>query len=184
MDTAIQQLRFELPSDPARFNALLDQILVDIDRSLADSPHAPNIRKKSRWIITELITNGYKHSGEAAIIIRIEFHPHGVHIIKEDTGSPLKLFLSDGEVICWPVGEQHYNRVINISHDPLNVLDGHIEPEGDVRFVVREKQPTDHDATKVNEHFGLIIIASLCNSFTYRFSNDGKNIFTSIIHFD
>lgn len=184
MDTT-QQIQFKLPADPSRFNPLLEQILADIDSSLSDSPHAINIRKKSRWIITELITNGYKHSGEAEIIIRIEFYPYGVHIIKEDTGSPLTLSLSDGEVLSWPIGHEHYNRVVNISHDPLNILNAHIEPDGDVCFIVREKQPTDHDATKVNEHFGLIIIASLCNSFKYRFDKDeGRNIFISIINFD
>ena len=181
----LHQLQFILHTDPAQFHTKLEDMLSSISaRSLPGTVPAP-FMQKLKWVLTELVTNAYKHSGQSEALLRILFHNDGLHIIKEDKGKPLNFCLPGGETICWPVADSYYNSEINVFHDELNILNAFINDTGNVVFSLKQKTTSGADALHgMNEHFGLIIIARVCDTFTYTFEQEsGKNIFTSVLKY-
>lgn len=180
----LHQLQFILHTDPAHFQKKLEDMLAGINNRLPETA-APPFIQKLKWVLTELITNAYKHSGQPEVLLRVQFHGYGLHIIKEDKGAPLNFCLPGGETICWPVTDSYYNSEINVFHDELNVLNACIDDTGSVVFSLKQKTAPGTDALReMNEHFGLIIIARVCESFSYTFEAEtGRNIFTSVLKY-
>lgn len=180
----LRQLHFNLSTDPAHFNIKLDEMLHGISAQLPEMAPA-TVVQKIKWVLTEMVTNAYKHAGVPDILLRVQFHPGELHIIKEDSGTPLHFSLSNGEQLSWPLSDANFNREVNIFTDDLNVLNALIDHNGNASFSLAQRLVQDKEAREMNEHFGLIIIAGVCDAFSYVFDRaNGRNIFTSVLRYD
>lgn len=181
MNTSPVQLRFSCHNDPASFNDSLKEILDAIARQLPESPGKNDILKRSGWILMEFISNGYKHSGKNEVSLGVSIDDHNLVIVKEDQGSPLHLSLPHNESLRWPLNEAWLNKEIVLIEDSLHLLTAFISDEGTAVFSARSQDSNRPPSiSELNEHFGLIIISSACNRFSYSF-NEGRNTFKATI---
>lgn len=184
MSISDTEISFSIVTEPTEFPARIDEILPAIEEGLPVHVPREEIMSKCKWVITELITNGYKHSGSDEIKLNVKFTPTELHITKEDAGYPLVLTLTDGAMIGWPVTPEYHNKSLNVICDKLNDLSVNIDAKGRAKFGVKERRVEDHRPTgELTEHFGLIIITRLCTDFIYEFEQ-GRNIFTTVIGYD
>ncbi|HTN45743.1 MAG TPA: hypothetical protein VL098_05295 [Flavipsychrobacter sp.] len=178
------QKKITIQADPQLFGRQVDELLSSIPLELSGEETA-SVLQKCKWILIELITNGYKHSGDADTTISMEFVTNGLEIIKEDCGCPLQLVLHDGESLHWPLHPRDHNRNACILKEELNELYLNINQDGVASFTMAalpENEPYNLD--NLNEHFGFIIITRLCHSFTYVFeASTGKNIFKAVLSY-
>lgn len=186
MNIDLHQLQFHLLTDPAHFHMRLEEMLHCIEEQLpGDTDHA-HVLKKAKWVLTELVTNAYKHSGQPDMDISIYFGEENLRIVKYDYGRPLSLQLIDGSTMCWPLEETARDSRCHIFEDNLNALGAHIDAEGRATFFIEPKTASQQELREdMNEHFGLIIIARACEQFTYQYEAvSGKNVFTSVIRYE
>lgn len=184
MDT--YHLSFELNADEATyFQRRMEDILAEIKTRLPDTlAEQEPVLQKCRWILAEFITNAYKHSNQSSVALNIEFQAGCMRIVKEDSGTPLCFELPNGDRVCWPLNETYLDKELNVFHDQLNVLNARIDNKGMVTFSVHQNPEKDPSIHKLNEHFGLIIITSICREFSYTYEKlSGKNIFSSVISY-
>lgn len=176
------QLQFIVQRDPAAFSNQLEEMLTNIGNELPLT-HTESTIQKCRWILTEFITNDYKHAGSRETVLNIEFFEKQVLIIKEDSGKPMQLRLHSGEAMCWPITAEHFNSKACIIKGELNELHVAIDKDGTACFTATASAERDEfDYNNLNEHFGLIIIAKLCNSFTYSFDiANSRNVFKALV---
>jgi hypothetical protein len=184
MNIDLNHLEFKLHTDPAYFNVRMNEMLGEVGNQLPAGIEFDPVIQKCRWILTELITNAYKHSGKEEILLRVQFYPSHLSIVKEDGGVPLNFNLPNGKNICWPLSHLYFDREFDIFSDQLNILNVQINGKGNVLFSVRQSPSTESAHQKMNEHFGLIIIASVCSEFTYTYEPEtGRNIFKTTISY-
>jgi hypothetical protein len=141
-------------------------------------PH-PEMLQRARWIIMELNTNNVKHTNAQDARLLISFDGKDILVEKRDNCRPLALSVqSDGKNCCWPLDEQFYNSKFDVYGDDVHTLTAEIDTSGVARFSVIEQ--TDRGTEqKINEHFGLLIMARASEEFTYRHDIAAKeNIFS------
>lgn len=178
------QKKITIQADPRLFRRQVDELLASIHPELSGG-EAASVLQKCKWILIELITNGYKHSGDSDTTISMELVTNGLMIVKEDCGRPLQLILHDGESLCWPLHPRDHNRDAYILKGELNELYLNISNDGTATFITEASSENEaYNLDNLNEHFGFIIIARLCHSFTYVFeSSTGKNIFKVVLSY-
>ncbi len=177
-------LQFRLGTDPAFFMEYLEHVLEQLRCSLPSGVSHTMVMRRCRWVITELITNAHKHSGQQEVSLSILIFPDRLSIIKEDRGSPMSLPVEDG-FICWPLTAQQCGREINIREDDFQALIASIDMNGKVTFSVKAKEEKGYAGRRqISRNFGLTIISGVCEQFTYHFDTmTGKNVFTSVIRY-
>lgn len=137
---------------------------------------------KIKWIISELLLNGIKHSGVQTSWLNILFSENGLVIIKEDSGQPFDLKVNGGaQKLKWPVAGEFLQQHYEVYRNGMDVLRIYTENENNAIFSVEEAEEEIMPQLLVNtsEHFGLMIIAKASDRLTYAYENrTGKNKFT------
>jgi anti-sigma regulatory factor (Ser/Thr protein kinase) len=143
-----------------------------------------DIHAKIKWIITELLINGIKHSGSEKSTLNFKFSDTGLVIEKEDEGSPLQLTVNGGtQNLLWPLEKHLIHEHFEVYRNGMDSLEVYTENEKAAIFKIREAEEEEMPILLINtsEHFGLMIIAKASDHFSYFMDSSGKNIFH--IHF-
>ncbi|RCH55121.1 hypothetical protein DJ568_07985 [Mucilaginibacter hurinus] len=148
----------------------LKQVLEYIEENLADFAYAEDIYFKTKAIITELLTNGFKHAGAETVNISIDIDPQYITIVKTDYGIPFPLVVSGS-----PQGTKTM-----LSYDIMHHLYAINLNARQVKFLVEDIIGDETDIKGVGEHFGLLIITKCSEEFIYDFDEASKlNTFTA-----
>lgn len=165
-------------------NALLP-FLVSTGKYLQDALLPPGcntelLLNKCKFILTELCTNGIKHSGVPQSTFR--FYTEGSHLIIErrDSGQQFHPRVNNEKV---PLPLPPSVDIITLTEDDINRLNMQRVNDYSIRLYVEEiplRNPFKEQ--KINEHFGLIIICSSSDDFHYSYNAEERmNIFTALI---
>jgi hypothetical protein len=141
---------------------------------------------KIQWTITELLLNGKKHSGVAESKLNFELYENRVAVIKEDSGNPLKLNLSECKLV-WPLPKDQVGQQFEVYKNGMDSLCIRAVTRDKVEFYVTEQDDIQMPGllSTTSEHFGLMIIAKASDGFSYCYDQrTGNNIFSTIFHFE
>jgi two-component sensor histidine kinase len=128
--------------------------------------------RKLKLVLMELLTNSLKHSGGEQNNIQVEVFADEITIIKSDKGNTLKIY-SGGIKYEWPLpGNHQCGRTICIYSDGTANINGVIKNNCSVQFLVEDADDRGLAIESLPEHFGLMIIARACNTFSYEFDID------------
>ena len=148
----------------------LKQVLGYIEENLGDMAYEHDIYFKAKSIVTELLTNGFKHAGAETVNISVDIDPDHITIIKTDYGIPFKP-VTNGTIT---------GTKTRLTFDIMHHLYAVTEPDNQVRFIVEEVPIENMDVNNIGEHFGLLIITKCSEEFVYHFNMDTKlNSFTA-----
>ncbi len=165
--------RFELPNTTQSLVASLRHILDFINSNLPRHADAASINFKTKIIVTELLTNGLKHSGEPQTCISITVDNDFVFIEKTDSGNPFNPNNHPG-LLNNAAGHKAI-----LSFDGMHCIYALVEGGSTIRFICEE---TGNDTPAVNglmEHFGLLIITKSADEFKYHYDDAASvNTFT------
>ena len=149
----------------------LKQILDFVNEHTHHYKGASAIHFKAKIIITELLNNAIKHSGDTETTINVIIDNQKITVKKIDNGPR---FEPDGLFTFSIRGE-----TITLSSDDLNSLYAVVQNDYTIKFICEEN--TDKqvvDPNSINEHFGLLIIARAADEFIYRYDDKtSSNIF-------
>ena len=129
---------------------------------------------KSKFILTELLTNAIKHANTHEVKLNIEIEDKLVKFEKQDFGNPL---------VLPQIKHEQFNDALIITADVMHTLYA-VEKEGIAYFYCHENAVpsigTEHDFP---EHFGLLIITKAADEFSYHYdSANNINTFTATIN--
>jgi two-component sensor histidine kinase len=137
---------------------------------------------KVKLVLMELLTNALKHSGGAQTEVWLHTDQENITIKKTDTGNPLVIYFG-GIKYEWPLpGNHQAGRTVCVYSGNGSNLNIAVKNNCLVQFLIEETGPEETDLLRLPEHFGLMIIARACGSFTYQFDIDAcTNTFTAVI---
>ena len=151
-----------------------------IDEYIGNRGDKEQLLSRCKFIITELCTNGIKHSGRQESVFIITTHNGNLIIERQDNGTPLKVTGNDSEIQV-PLAEEI--DIITVMEDDINCLRMQKLHEYSVKFYTQPKDPMLQVPPTLNEHFGLVIICLSADSFIYvHNSATGANTFTATIN--
>jgi len=135
---------------------------------------------RCKFLLTELCTNGIKHAGVAASTFDIYTDNEHLIIERRDNGKPFHPRVN-GETMPLPLPASV--DVITLSEDDINRLNMQRLSDYCIRLYVEEIDlKKELRQQTINEHFGLIIICSSADDFTYTYDvEEGVNIFTAML---
>ncbi|RYZ93135.1 MAG: hypothetical protein EOP47_29685 [Sphingobacteriaceae bacterium] len=148
----------------------LKQVLEYIEENLTDFAYDEDIYFKAKAIVTELLTNGFKHAGADSVNISVDIDPQYITITKTDYGVPFPLALPSTAT----------GTKTRLSYDIMHHLYAINERPHHVRFIVEDVTDEEPDVYGIGEHFGLLIITKCAEEFVYDFDETSKlNTFTA-----
>ncbi|GAA4316018.1 hypothetical protein GCM10023149_12850 [Mucilaginibacter gynuensis] len=142
----------------------LRQALDHIKSILPGYPDLEEIQFKAKSIITELLTNGFKHAGTETVHIIVSVEDDTLIIKRTEYGNPFPL----------PWLNEPLNTKKCISYDVMHFLYAVNEPGNRVRFLVEDSAEDEPDINDITEHFGLLIITKCADEFIYHFDEATK----------
>lgn len=168
--------RFTFSNNKGQLNAAVDPILTFIRQALERHRNFNNILLRSKWILTELLTNATKHSGDDFICFDVRIQDKILEITKLDKGEPFFLFVNN-ERKDFP-GDFTKKKKYVVHKDDLTVLYATVS-DGILIFNAEDVERTGNTVEGINEHFGLIIITKSSDKFSYKYDSCTKtNFFT------
>lgn len=154
---------------------LLEEILLLIKTSVSDGVNIDELLFKSKFILTELLTNAIKHANANEVELSIEIANDFVRFKKQDKGNQLVL----------PQTKHHdFENAIIVTTDIMHTLYA-IEKESATYFYCHENAvPVIDTNNDFPEHFGLLIITKAADEFSYHYdSQKHANTFTAKVNF-
>ncbi|WDF53680.1 ATP-binding protein [Mucilaginibacter sp. KACC 22063] len=148
---------------------LLDDMLNFIRNNLPQQPDHDALTFKTKFILTELITNAVKHTPNDSSSLQIRMEDDGIRIIKTDTGNPLnfKLKAAPSDSV--------------IASDFLHTLYVKNKDE-QLHFYCVENHNSLAADDNLPEHFGLLIITKSSDTFYYHHNKTtGVNTFNVFV---
>ena len=168
--------KFTLPRHADSFPAFLESVMYGIESETAANPLSKDLSFKIKWMLIELSTNGYKHSGTLETIIEIDIETGKVLVTKTDNNPQHPNFYNQ-----LMAGNHHKT---DIYSNPFDTLTAELLPGGTALLQVEKSPQKNEDIHGFNEHFGLLIITKSCHRFTYHFDKTtGSNVFTSLLNY-
>lgn len=178
MQQKYQYKQFTFSNGEAKLIAALDCILLFIGKAVNNSVNCKDILLRSKWIVTELLTNALKHSGNNVICFEIEIRDEVLQITKSDGGEPFSLLI-DGERKSYPAGFTEKDTYL-LHEDDLSILYATITDNALIFSAEDNIEAIDITVQELNEHFGLSIITRASDKFIYRYdSRTRTNFFTA-----
>ncbi len=170
---------FILPCSFSEAASFTLQVCERLEQSFGHALPHPEMLQRARWIIMELNTNNIRHTHAQDGRLTINFDGKVILIEKKDNCRPLSLSTDNNIKKCsWPLDEQFYNSKFDVYGDDVSTLTAEIDAAGVARFSVIEQNDPGLNK-KINEHFGLLILARASEEFTYRHDVTAKeNIFS------
>ncbi|MEO6287697.1 MAG: anti-sigma regulatory factor [Dyadobacter sp.] len=157
---------------PGTVNACLDEI-----RKKTES-HSINesILSRIQWVITELLTNAVKHSGQEESALNISISDFDLVLQKEDSGKPLHLTAQDSKKIIWPIENLSTPMDFPIYHNGMDSLCVRTDNAGKAIFFIETMADMEMPGllTDTSEHFGLLIMTKASDQFTYEYDSLNK----------
>jgi anti-sigma regulatory factor (Ser/Thr protein kinase) len=167
------------PNRAEKIYPFLQDVISFIERHIPEK--AEQVAFSIRVIITELLTNGIKHSRHEPSGIELNISPDLLIIKKIDNGEPFQL---KGPGMEWPLTDKVDNHV-TIYADELNGLFAKIIAPYSLSFYAESYPTNDERFLDISEHYGLVIICRASNSFVYQYNpRSQQNIFTATINLD
>ncbi|GAB2698042.1 hypothetical protein GCM10027037_22800 [Mucilaginibacter koreensis] len=162
---------FKLAAGEHRFVPLLQQMLQYIRQHIILPDAATEqLLFEAKVVLTELLTNGIKHSGGQVTCLRIEIEKNSICFVKKDSGRAMALLqhpqlCKPGDTTC-------------ITHDALHALHASLTAPQRISFTCTKHDwnVSIPDYHQLPEHFGLLIIAKVADEFGYEYK-EGENVF-------
>lgn len=150
------------------------------DECIGNHADKEQLLNRCKFIITELCTNGIKHTGAPESVFTIYMHQNSLVIERHDDGVPLGITWQERRIQV-PIPKEI--NVITVMEDDINCLRMQKLQDYSVRFFTQPKKPMLQVPPTLNEHFGLIIICLSANSLVYvHDAAAGTNTFTVTIN--
>lgn len=151
---------------------MLDDMLNLIRDGVKNAPNPGDLLFRSKYILTELLTNAIKHD-HGASRLKIEITDKAINVVKTDTGKPLTL----------PTASKNIPGVERIvTADTMHTL--YTNKQGQRLYFYCQQTP-DHSVVVNNrlpEHFGLLIITKAADEFYYTYNHEEQlNTFSATI---
>lgn len=152
---------------------LLEEILLLIKTNIPNGEGTRELLFKSKFILTELLTNAIKHANTHEVKLNIEIKDGVVKFEKQDHGSPL---------ILPKVKNDQFENAIIVTADVMHTLYA-VEKDGVAYFYCHENTvPFIDTETDFPEHFGLLIITKAADEFSYQYNSETNlNTFTATV---
>jgi anti-sigma regulatory factor (Ser/Thr protein kinase) len=152
---------------PGTVNVCLDQIR----EKMMARPIDESILLRIKWVITELLTNAVKHSGEEKSVLKIRINAVDLVLEKEDSGKPLILTAQDSKKIAWPIENLSHPIDFPIYHNGMDSLCVRTNNAGKAIFFIEAMADMEMPGllTDTSEHFGLLIMTKSSDQFTYEY---------------
>ena len=159
-----------LDSMPAN---LLEEILLLIKSNIPGGKDARELLFKSKFILTELLTNAIKHANTHEVKLDIEIKDGVVKFEKQDYGNPL---------ILPKVKTDQFENAVIVTTDVMHTLYA-VEKDGITYFHCHENTvPFIDTENDFPEHFGLLIITKAADEFSYQYNTENNlNTFTATV---
>jgi hypothetical protein len=153
---------------------LLEEMLALIKTNIPANTGMHELLFKSKFILTELLTNAIKHANSNDVGLNLEITDTFVRFIKTDYGSPF---------VLQQINDEQFKDALIVTADVMHTLYAK-EEGGDLHFYCHENEAPsidiDHDFP---EHFGLLIITKAADDFYYQYNPELQaNIFTATIN--
>jgi anti-sigma regulatory factor (Ser/Thr protein kinase) len=166
---------------PGTVGICLDQIKTRVDSFSIDE----SVFSRIKWVVTELLTNAVKHSGEEESALIIKLNASKLKLEKEDFGKPLVLVGQDRQKIMWPLENVNTPIDFPIYHNGMDSLIVRTDQSGKAIFSVEDLPEMEMPAllSDTSEHFGLLIMTKASDEFTYEYDPITKvNRFVSLFN--
>lgn len=152
---------------------LLEEILLLIKTNIPNGEGTRELLFKSKFILTELLTNAIKHANTHEVKLNIEIEDGLVKFEKQDHGNPL---------ILPKVKDHQFENAIIVTADVMHTLYA-VEKDGVAYFYCHENTaPFIDTENDFPEHFGLLIITKAADEFSYQYNTENNlNTFTATI---
>lgn len=153
---------------------LLEEILLLIKTNIPNGEGTRELLFKSKFILTELLTNAIKHANTHEVTLNIEFTDKFVKFEKQDFGKPL---------ILPHIKNKQFEDALIVTADVMHTLYA-VDKDGVAYFYCHENASPSIDADNdFPEHFGLLIITKAADEFSYHYDSANKiNTFTATIN--
>jgi len=152
---------------------LLEEMLTLIKSNVHYSSGMQELLFKSKFILTELLTNAIKHANSNDVSLNLEITDGFLRFVKTDFGSPFTLP---------QIKDEQFKDALIVTADVMHTLYAK-EEGGRLHFYCHENTVTSIDIENdFPEHFGLLIITKAADDFYYQYNEQQQaNIFTAII---
>jgi hypothetical protein len=161
----------------AHFNSipanLLEEILLLIKTNIPTGEGTRELLFKSKFILTELLTNAIKHANTHEVKLNIEIKDGLVRFEKQDYGNPL---------ILPKVKNNQFENAIIVTADVMHTL--YVVEKGDTAYFYCHENtaPLIDTESDFPEHFGLLIITKAADEFSYQYNSENNlNKFTATV---
>lgn len=146
---------------------LLEEMLSIIHENLPQEKVTHQLIFRSKYILTELITNALKHANSHKASLNLELSDSKVRFIKTDDGNKLNI----------PTEYDEYKAGYIVTNDVMHTLYT-VDKEDKMFFYCQENnEPVFDVINAMPEHFGLLIITKASDEFYY-FHESGSNLNT------
>ncbi|WAC13627.1 ATP-binding protein [Dyadobacter pollutisoli] len=152
---------------PGTLNVCLDQIRKNTESHLIDE----SVLSRIKWVITELLTNAVKHSGQDESALKIKISRSELVLEKADSGKPLILTGQNNGKISWPLENLSPPIDFPIYHNGMDSLCVRTDQNGKAVFFIEKMAGMEMPGllTDTSEHFGLLIMTKASDEFTYEY---------------
>ena len=166
----------------------LTSLLVHVSELIQESSNQESIIQRSKWTITELLTNAVKHSQTDKTTFQLNVQDNQLVIEKIDQGQLLTLTTLDGIFkLTWPLFTSYFGQEFNLQKNGSDSLQVLIDENHQAIFHIEEVDDQDFFSSIENfsEHFGLLIITKSTDKFTYNYDSElGTNTFRCVFNLD
>ncbi len=157
MDNVTVERSFPLAKANCVPAELLEEMLSVIGSTLPSNKITHDLIFRSKYILTELITNALKHSDASAAYLNLVITDNKVTFIKTDDGNKLTI----------PTAYDEYKAGYIVTNDIMHTL--YAIDKGDRMFFYCQDndEPILDIVNDLPEHFGLLIITKASDEFYY-----------------
>jgi anti-sigma regulatory factor (Ser/Thr protein kinase) len=183
-----QIVTFSFLNDKETLADALTTLLVGVTKLIQDYPNQESITQRSKWALTELLTNGVKHCKTSKTFFRLYVENDQLVIEKIDQGQLLTLTTLDGIFkLSWPQFTSYRGQEFNLQRNGSDSLQVLIDDNHQAIFRIEQVDDSDFFSSIENfsEHFGLLIITKSTDKFTYSYeTHAGTNTFRCHFNLD
>lgn len=144
--------------------SLLEEMLSLIKSNVTAGAGVNGLLFKSKFVLTELLTNAIKHANTDEVTLNIEITESLVRFIKTDHGTPMNFPKVESE---------SFKNAIIITADIMHTLYA-VKQNGKLYFHCHENSDTVITMNGFPEHFGLLIITKAADEFYYLYNEQNK----------
>jgi len=178
------RIRIDFTSNKEEIPGILNECLEHIRQKTQSAPPNEGTLSKIKWVVTEMLTNAIKHSGEEHCMLAVKVSDNRLILEKEDQGKPLSLTEQyTGKSTEWPISDLSEPLEFQIYHNGIDSLIVRADDPNRAGFFIEQLEDTAMPdlIQDTSEHFGLMIMAKSADAFSYEYDQDSHtNRFTCV----